>query len=585
MLINLSKRRNIFLLGLIFLAILYIYFPLLKAPLVWDDEKIITQEINAVRNYSFFTRWGGKYYRPVVSLFFLLDQFMWHYNPLGYHLTNILLHFCNCVLLFVLAQLLWENKTVALMAGIFFALYPVHTESVSWIAGRTDLICGLFFLLSFINFVYYLKYKDKRAFLMAFLFAVFSAGAKEIGMTLFILCPLYAFLTEKRRIYLYSLFVFFILGIVYLYLRQSAITTIILPAIKHHGLTNSIFLAIKAYGFYMYKTLFPFRLNFFIGKLPDNILFNFFSIITMALILYLGIYAFFKRKTNLGLIIFWWLLTLAPAVCVVWGGLGATPVAERYLYIPSMGFCLFLGYIMQKAFLRKPKLVSVLVLAILLSFGWTTYKRHLIWTDNVKLWEDTVKKSPEFGLPRHWYGISLYKEGKVTEAIKQFKKTLNMPFFLGKEVSINEDKIKLYKAIVATGLGSIYSKTYFKTRPELAKEWYEKAIEYYPYYQAYYGLGVWYFERAKKIISHNKIIFDDKLLKKARHNFQMALKLNKKYQPAYYQMGIICWITADYPRAKKYFIKVIESNPGTELASHAAEWLEKIRKKTHKGIL
>ncbi len=119
MLINLSKRRNIFLLGLIFLAILYIYLPLLKAPLVWDDEKIITQEINAVRNYSFFTRWGGKYYRPVVSLFFLIDQFMWHYNPLGYHLTNILLHFCNCVLLFVLAQLLWENKTVALMAGIF----------------------------------------------------------------------------------------------------------------------------------------------------------------------------------------------------------------------------------------------------------------------------------------------------------------------------------------------------------------------------------------------------------------------------------------------------------------------------------
>lgn len=90
----------------------------------------------------------GSYYRPVTMLTFAMDRRLWGHNPAGFHLTNMLCHFGVCWLLFALCTAFGMPPGPALAASLIFAAHPLQTEAVSYISGRTDILCGLFALLT-----------------------------------------------------------------------------------------------------------------------------------------------------------------------------------------------------------------------------------------------------------------------------------------------------------------------------------------------------------------------------------------------------------------------------------------------------
>jgi hypothetical protein len=113
--------------------------------------------VHRVRNEGFFFGWGGEngdaFFRPLTALSYLTDNLLWGLNPSGYHLTNVLWHLICTVLVFLLTKNILKRTDAALSAGFVFLLLACHSESVSWVSGRTDLIATAFCLGSILLFL------------------------------------------------------------------------------------------------------------------------------------------------------------------------------------------------------------------------------------------------------------------------------------------------------------------------------------------------------------------------------------------------------------------------------------------------
>jgi len=123
---------------------------------VWDDELLITGN-NSIRSFRnlprFFTselapEIGGNFYRPLQSLSYAIDYLLWGLKPFGYHLTNVLIHISNAILIYLIFYLLVGHRRLALLTALFFLVHPVQTEAVTYISGRADIQAGFFMLLS-----------------------------------------------------------------------------------------------------------------------------------------------------------------------------------------------------------------------------------------------------------------------------------------------------------------------------------------------------------------------------------------------------------------------------------------------------
>lgn len=151
-------RNNLFI-GIFFLLVTFLsYHNILNNKLFYDDEELIYKNAY-VADLRYFPKYfsenmvagAGKtsnMYRPILLLSFAVDRAIWGNNPIGYHLTSILLHAANAFLVYLLILKLFRQKSVALLTAILFIIHPVQTETVAYASGRTDLLCSFFILLS-----------------------------------------------------------------------------------------------------------------------------------------------------------------------------------------------------------------------------------------------------------------------------------------------------------------------------------------------------------------------------------------------------------------------------------------------------
>ena len=143
----------------IILIILLIYSNSFSNEFVWDDEFLIIKN-PAITSWNY--AWihfaldlyhsFSNYYRPIQMISYMMDFSVWRLNPFGYHLTNVFLHICVSLSLFILLQLMTGDKRIAFIGTLFYALHPAHTAAVTYIAGRADSLTALFSLLSLILF-------------------------------------------------------------------------------------------------------------------------------------------------------------------------------------------------------------------------------------------------------------------------------------------------------------------------------------------------------------------------------------------------------------------------------------------------
>ncbi|MCP4106375.1 MAG: hypothetical protein GY749_12675 [Desulfobacteraceae bacterium] len=169
------------------MASLTVYSKVVPSYFMADDFVLIAgASENAVETYHAVQKVG--FLRPVIILSYFIDYKIWKFNALGFHLTNVLFHALNSVLVSALTLILIKifsgttvldkkNLLISSFAGLFFLVLPCHSEAVSWIAGRTDVIAATFILLSLISGCYYLMKPDSRvlaAALASFCLALYS---------------------------------------------------------------------------------------------------------------------------------------------------------------------------------------------------------------------------------------------------------------------------------------------------------------------------------------------------------------------------------------------------------------------------
>ncbi|MBI4532683.1 MAG: hypothetical protein HY711_01950 [Candidatus Melainabacteria bacterium] len=143
---------------------------------------------------NFWGNWAGsdvmKSYRPAVSVSFLIDYLLWGTNALGFHLTNVFLLFLCCLLVSLITLEitgLWGNRLgagAAIWAGLLFAVYPAHPEAVSWIVGRVDLLCGVFYLGSVFSYLRFRLLKETFYFKLSLVLFLLALLSKEMAVTL-----------------------------------------------------------------------------------------------------------------------------------------------------------------------------------------------------------------------------------------------------------------------------------------------------------------------------------------------------------------------------------------------------------------
>ncbi len=194
-----ASGRRMDLLALIGLGILVsiAFGNTLRGGFVFDDHSLIEENprLHSIRHLpdafsmDFYQFHSGKqarssYYRPLVSISYMIDYALWHLNAKGYHATNVLLHFLVTVLIFLLLKELYGERWLALAAASLWSVHPIASESVAWIAGRTDSLSGVFICAALLLYVKYRESGNRYWLLLAALTTYTACLSKEIAVVI-----------------------------------------------------------------------------------------------------------------------------------------------------------------------------------------------------------------------------------------------------------------------------------------------------------------------------------------------------------------------------------------------------------------
>ena len=432
--------------GLLIIITLLAYIKVFNAEFVYDDYAFIVNNKD-IQSFTPLTKFflspdiftgsnyhtetgGGKNWRPIASLAFAIEYASFGKNPFGFHFTSIFLHILNLILAYLLVIKLTKRISVAAITAAFWALHPVATEAVSWVANQSSLFFLGFFLLAVLAILNYRENKNKKFWLrFSYLFFALSLLSKETALGGFFIIP-FVFLLDFRPIprieesadlpaeasaqaggggrilgininfrkILTDSLPFILIGLVYFYVRYE-----ILGALGDHalrgGFLGNILLAPAVFYKYVSLSVYPVNLllNYANFPLPSGFFDPRVIIGIVLFILLLGLFYFGLKKLqfNFSFGIIWFLAFLLPVLQII-------PfqdiVGERFLYAPILGFSLaavwgldnLLFYIKSKFnrnFYPVGKTIAALVLMLFFIF---TFHRNNDWLNSENLWNSVL---------------------------------------------------------------------------------------------------------------------------------------------------------------------------------------------------
>jgi Tfp pilus assembly protein PilF len=511
--------------------------------------------------WSFTGNTRSNYYRPMMTLGYLLCYLVFGPLPLAFHLANLLLHASIVCLLFITTNTLLSDRNTAFVAAALFALHPIHTESVAWIAAVTELELAFFYLLTFWLFLG-LDRQGKASFpwksvLMTLSFAL-ALLSKEQAMTLPLVATIYEHVyrgdrlqtTRGQKLSRYA--PLWLLALAYLPVRTHSLGGFA-PEIKFQGMSQYELLlsAVALTGQYLGKLLWPVDLFAFYVFQKST---TFFDVRVLLGLIGIGISAaifrvLWNRSRIASFGIVWVFITLAPVLNPQL--LGANAFTERYVYLPSVGFCWVAAFALRSGFRLKLCLrpvwrvaffVGIGIAAVLCSARIVTRNRD--WRDNIVFYERMLAVMPRDATTynlRLDLAVEYIKQGKMTAAEEQLRIILDSE---PNQVNALND------------LGGVLL---HEGRPVSALETYLRVIQLEPHNSnSHVNAGVAY-------------MYLD-MLDKAESEFQTALTIAPKNVNAHDNLAVLYGRRGDYAQAERAFwdalaIEPTNSNVRVDLAN------------------
>jgi tetratricopeptide (TPR) repeat protein len=421
---------------------------------VWDDHFLIGGS-HFVRSWSTLPQiltshfWAGHadwkmYYRPLINVTFLVDYQIWGLNALGYHLTNVLVHLAASLAVVGIGATLLQDRLAGLVAGLVFTLHPVHSQSVSFIAGRTDLVATLCFLAAFGLYDRWRRSGRWPAYWGALLAFVLALLSKEVAVVL----PLILLLRDRvladrearpspARAVLRIGPMLVVLG-GFLVIRLAVLSDVLLqgsPGPPGEWLPR-IRMAVAVASRYAWISLVPYPVSpSQTPPIPTGAGDPRFLLAAAGLVGLLATTIVLGRRRRVILFLGgWYWLTLAPAIALNLTP-GSTPIfADRFLYLPSVAVAL-LAALAIRPWLGEPgelglaairRAPAAVLAALLLAFTTLTLWRNEDWKDDLRLYYRMADTDPDSLLASVNLGLLHLGRFEPQEAAVHFARALQL---------------------------------------------------------------------------------------------------------------------------------------------------------------
>jgi tetratricopeptide (TPR) repeat protein len=383
-------------------------------------------------------------WHPLTWLSHMADVEFYGLNAGGHHLTNVLFHMANTLLLFILLRRMTGMLWCSLFVAALFALHPLHVESVAWVAERKDLLSTFFGMLALMGYVRYTRQRSRSAYGLALLCFMLALMAKPMWVTLpFVLLLLdywplgrikfssaFRLQSSDQTSSVFSLLFekipFFILtaaSCVMTYYAQQSGGAVVPFELYPLGLRISN--AIAAYVAYIGKMFWPAQLAVFY---PYAYAVVFWQVAAAAAIL-LGISIWvlvqIRQRPYLAVGWFWYFGTLVPVIGLV--QVGGQAMADRYTYIPLTGLFIMIAWGAAEIFerWRVKRIFAVLTTVILmLTLSIVSHMQVGHWANSITIFEHAIAVTGGSWVAHNNLGKALTDLGSDTEAFHHYSDAL-----------------------------------------------------------------------------------------------------------------------------------------------------------------
>lgn len=625
-----KSRLSVYQLPLLVIVAVLVYLSALRNGFVFDDTFTITNnylicswsKFTSLFTKEYFAASGELSYRPVVTLSYFIDYSIWQNNPLGYHITNVLFHTINTVILFLLIKSILVQKiliqkhefiyktarvsgnftftssrqiaSIAFLSSIIFCIHPLLAEAVNAISFREDIIMATFYFAAF--FFYLISNHNKS--ILWHIFSLLCYGLSLFSKEMAVTFPLVIILFDAtmhrnvkivyRKIYYYAGYaavtIFYIL-VRFVFLHNPTESYIPYP---QDSLWINFIQMSKVIASYIALIFLPINLNAdYVVPLSSSVsdasfLLSVFLVISVIII----IFRLFSHSKILFFSALWFLITLLPVLNII-------PIenimAERYLYVPAVGFYIIASHLLYQLLRIKTKnntailyCCTSIVTFILMWYSWQTIQRSKIWYDNISLWSATAARSPQSSRAHNNLGIEYKKSGYIDSALREYETAIKIRPNYSEAYS---NLANLYIEIGSNTLDRNASPNLYRTSEDYLKkaiETYKKAIEISPFNNvAHFNLGITYgklglFNDAeieyKNSIrlnpnnqhAHNHLenIYEDRELSDmALEEYQIALSIDSNNAITFNNIGNIYLKKELYGNAIQAYEQAVKNNP------------------------
>jgi protein O-mannosyl-transferase len=488
---GISRASDRLLIGFLILCAALPYLNTLVNGFVYDDVtqvlhnpyirtfhhlgKILTTDVWSYRGGTAGTI---PYYRPLMTLGYLLCFQAFGPSPFAFHLINIALYAAIVVLLFFVTKRMFQDRTLALLAAAAFALHPIHTEPVAWIGAVTELELTFFCLLTFWFFLA-LEQPDGGCSLAAQAGMVCSFAlallSKEQALTLAPLAVIYEHgyrgdrgqTTLLQKIARYR--PLWLLTVANVLFRIRFLGGFV-PGTGKSSFTvdEVLFCDVAFVGQYLWKLVWPARLCAYqepyedLGQMLPSAMGGLVGLAVLGCV-FLVLWKR-DRLPTFGLV--WLLVTLTPVLNANW-----TAFAERYLCLPSIGFCWLLAWILSRlgaAISKRSQgaqraAVGALCLIALLCAGRIVI-RNRDWHDNLTFFTRTLAASPDAWPIYNELGQTYYDQGDVAAAQQQWLRAAQLApnkVLVVTNLGLSYIALKQYDEALALLLGAVQMAPYY----------------------------------------------------------------------------------------------------------------------------
>jgi protein O-mannosyl-transferase len=465
---------GVWLLALLLAAFTFVTFvPALWNQFVdWDDYE------NLVNNPAYrglgwnqlrwmFTTFHLGHYQPLSWVTLGIDYLIWGLNPVGYHLTNLILHAANAIFFYFISRRLlsqalspgeagrsWQVELSAAFAALLFAVHPLRVESVAWATERRDVLSGFFFLWTIYCYLLAASISQvdsrRRWLYAALVLHGLSLLSKAIAMTVpvvLLLLDIYPlgrlqggprnWFKPQFRSVLWEKLPFLSMALVFALsalLAQRSIGA--LKPLQHYDITSRIGQGFYGIIFYLWKSLLPIRLSplYELPYDPEPWLPVFAAAAITAIAVSLVVYVLRQRWPALLASWAYYLLMLVPVLGIAQSG--PQLVADRYTYLACLSWGLLIAGVLFFYWLpssgtnrdRQPRFLAapVISVATVLILAFLTWRQIGVWRDTRTLWEHVIKVAPASSIARYNLGKALESEGRVEQAVELYRRAVEL---------------------------------------------------------------------------------------------------------------------------------------------------------------